>query len=147
MFVDAAESVTKLMQHHARVFRIIGIVAQPAIVHCRLVQWKILLVERILTSSGTVKTSLDTYDHAYAQLTVKTNPAPFREFLLSSPARFAELGERLGVLQHLTSFCTFRFPPNRRATIGVEELLDVFNDFEANLYTVETQPQTGTAAA
>jgi hypothetical protein len=67
--------------------------------------------------------------------------------VLNSPALFVEIGERLGVLQHLTSFCLFRFPPNRRATVGVEELLDIFNDFEANLYTVENHPQTGDAAA
>jgi hypothetical protein len=107
-----------------------------------------VLVDRIMSTSNAIKTSLDNYDSAYLELTKNANPLAFRDFLLKSPALFVEIGERLGVLQHLTSFCLFRFPPNRRASIGVEELLDIFNDFEANLYTVESQPQTtGTAAA
>jgi hypothetical protein len=81
---------------------------------------------------------LASYDDAYAELTTKTNPAPFREFLLSAPARFAELGERLGVLQHITSFCRYRFPSDRRLPIGAEELLEIFNDFEGALFVPET---------
>ena len=106
-----------------------------------------VLVDRIFSTSNAIKTSLDNYDTAYVELTKNGNPLAFRDFLLKSPALFVEIGERLGVLQHLTSFCLFRFPPNRRATVGVEELLDIFNDFEANLYTVENHPQTGDAAA
>jgi hypothetical protein len=106
-----------------------------------------VLVDRIFNTSNAIKTSLDNYDSAYLELTKNANPLAFRDFLLKSPALFVEIGERLGVLQHLTSFCLFRFPPNRRTTIGAEELLDIFNDFEANLYTVENQPQTGNAAA
>jgi hypothetical protein len=95
------------------------------------------IVDRMISSAGTVKASLATYDNAYAELTAKTNPVPFREFLLSAPARFAELGESLGVLQHITSFCQFRFPPGQRVMIGAEELLDIFNDFEGALYVPE----------
>ena len=93
-----------------------------------------ILVDRMLSSASAVKSSLNTYDHAYAELTANTNPGPFREFLLSAPARFAALGERLGVLQHITSFCQFRFPPNQRVMIGAEELLDILNDFEGALF-------------
>jgi hypothetical protein len=106
-----------------------------------------LIVERMIVSAGTVKTALATYDHAYAELTAKTNPVPFREFLLSAPARFAALGERLGVLQHITSFCQFRFPPGQRITIAAEELLDVFNDFEGALYVPEPRAQRKAATA
>jgi hypothetical protein len=106
-----------------------------------------VLVDRIMSTSNAIKAALDNYDSAYLELTKNANPIAFRDFLLRSPALFVEIGERLGVLQHLTSFCLFRFPPNRRVSVSVEELLDIFNDFEANLYTVEHQPQTGTAAA
>jgi hypothetical protein len=97
-----------------------------------------LLVDRMVSAAFTVKKSLATYDDAYAELTAKTNPVPFREFLLSAPARFAELGERLGVLQHITSFCKYRFPTDRRVPIGAEELLEIFNDFEGALFVPET---------
>jgi hypothetical protein len=97
-----------------------------------------VLIDRMVSASATVKGSLATYDGAYAELTTKTNPTPFREFLLSAPARFAELGERLGVLQHITSFCRYRFPSERRLPIGAEELLEIFNDFEGALFVPET---------
>jgi hypothetical protein len=106
-----------------------------------------ILVDRIISSASTVKTSLDTYDHAYAELTANTNPVPFREFLLSAPARFAELGERLGVLQHITSFCRFRFPSNQRVMIGAEELLDILNDFEGALYVPDPRAERKRVAA
>lgn len=105
-----------------------------------------IIVDRILSATIEVKTSLATYDHAYGELTAKTNPAPFREFLLNAPALFAQLGERLGVLQHITSFCSFRFPSNQRVMIGADELLDIFNDFEGALFVPEppARRKTGT---
>ena len=106
-----------------------------------------ILVDRMRSSSKSVKDSLDTYDNAYAELTAKTNPVPFREFLLSAPARFAELGERLGVLQHITSFCQFRFPPSERVMIGAEELLDILNDFEGALYVPDPRAKRARVAA
>jgi hypothetical protein len=105
------------------------------------------LKDRIFSSSGAIKIALDIYDHAYAELTEKGNPLAFREFLLNAPARFAELGERLGVLEHITSFCQFRFAPNKRVGIGIEELLDIFDDFEMALYTQEYFKTPGHAAA
>jgi hypothetical protein len=92
------------------------------------------IVERMISSEIEVQNYLATYDHAYAELTERTNPAPFREFLLKAPSLFANLGERLGVLQHITSFCTFRFPPDQRVLIGADELLDIFNDFDGALH-------------
>jgi hypothetical protein len=111
---------------------------QEASVREKLDKLRVMLVDRMISAAATVKTSLSTYDDAYAELTTKTNPAPFREFLLSAPARFAELGERLGVLQHISSFCRYRFPSDRRVPIGAEELLEIFNDFESALFLPET---------
>jgi hypothetical protein len=106
-----------------------------------------VLVDRIFNTSNAIKTSLDNYDNAYLELTKNAKPLAFRDFLLKSPALFVEMGERLGVLQHLTSFCLFPFPPNRRTSVGAEELLDIFNDFEANLYTVDNHADKDHAAA
>jgi hypothetical protein len=106
-----------------------------------------MLVDRILSSLSTIKASLDTYDHAYAELTQKTNPVPFREFLLSAPARFADLGERLGVLQHITSFCRFRFPSNQRVMIGADDLLGILNDFEGALHVPDPRAERALVAA
>ena len=100
-----------------------------------------VVVDQMVAAAATVKHSLATYDEAYAELTQKTNPVPFREFLLSAPARFAELGERLGVLQHITSFCKYRFPSDRPISIGAPELLDIFTDFEAALFLPGTHEE------
>jgi len=52
---------------------------------------------------------------------------------------FTDLGERLGAVNHITSFWNFRFPKGRPGRIGVEELIDIFSDFEASLsFTVTT---------
>jgi hypothetical protein len=115
---------------------------QDALTRESLNKVRAILPDRILSSTVAVKSSLHSYDDAYAELTGKTNPVPFREFLLSAPARFAELGERLGVLQHITSFCAFRFPSNQRVMISPDELLDIFNDFESALFVPDPQART-----
>ena len=57
----------------------------------------------------------------------------FRDFLLQAPAMFLTLGERLGVVDHIVSFWTFRFPANRLASVTAGELMDIFLDFEESL--------------
>ena len=43
------------------------------------------------------------------------------------------LGEQLGVVDHISSFWRFRFPPGRPARCSAEELIDLFMDFEESL--------------
>jgi hypothetical protein len=80
-----------------------------------------------------VRDTLQVYDDAYANLTSNGRPLAFREFLLEAPSLFSQLGERLGGLRHIESFWGYRFPAHQRARIGVEELLDMFMDFEGGL--------------
>jgi hypothetical protein len=130
---EASESVNKIILQTNPLGK------QDAQMRESLNKVRAVLADRILASTVAVKTSLDTYDRAYSELTEKTNPVPFREFLLSAPARFAELGERLGVLQHITSFCRFRFPANQRVMISAEELLDILSEFESALFVPEPE--------
>jgi hypothetical protein len=108
----------------------------------RIEAMRTALTSHFLTASDAIKSSLATYDTAYEELTKKANPTAFRDFLLTSPAYFAELGERLGVLQHVVSFWRFRFPPNQFVSVSGEELFDIFTDFQANLQAQERQPDT-----
>ncbi|MFI4973197.1 MAG: hypothetical protein ACHP84_01510 [Caulobacterales bacterium] len=80
-----------------------------------------------------VRATLKIYDDAYADLTRHGQPQSFRQFLLNAPRLFAELGERLGSVQHVVSFWRFRFPEGARQKIGAEELVDLLADFEASL--------------
>jgi len=80
-----------------------------------------------------VRDTLGIYDTAYQGLTQRNDPIAFRNFLLSAPELFHELGERLGAVDHMMSFWRFRFPKDRTATITGEELADIFTDFEYSL--------------
>lgn len=80
----------------------------------------------------TAQGSLAFYDRAFDSL-IDGHPQAFRDFLLSAPAMFTDLGERLGAVNHIVSFWNFRFPQGRLPVVGVDELMDIFNDFECSL--------------
>lgn len=91
-----------------------------------------VLSERIMTTIDEVGRTLRIYDNAYAELTVESRPIAFRDFLLNAPTLFARLGEQLGAVQHVVSFWRFRFGPNS-APVAVDEMIDIFMDFETGL--------------
>ena len=82
-----------------------------------------------------VQALLDVYNKAYAGLTEGGKPMGFRDFLLTAPSMFTELGECLGGIQHIISFWRYRFPPGKARMISPAELMDVFLDFEDSLMT------------
>ncbi len=84
-----------------------------------------VLTDRIVASSTSIRNLLTIYDDSYAKLTKDSDPTNFREFLLKAPLYFSELGERLGVLQHIKSFCDFRFKAQKPALVTAEELVDI----------------------
>ena len=57
------------------------------------------------------------------------SPKTFRDFLLSAPYMFVELGEKMGVISHIVSFWRYRFPAGVQPKIDAEELTAVFTDF------------------
>ena len=91
-----------------------------------------VLRDRIIATIDEVGRTLQIYDKAYAELTVESRPIAFRDFLLNAPSLFARLGEQLGAVQHVVSFWNFRFGRNA-APVGVDELIDIFMDFETGL--------------
>jgi hypothetical protein len=97
------------------------------------------LQESVLRITNTARKTLAIYDRAFASL-MGGQPTAFRDFLLSAPSMFTDLGERLGAINHITSFWDFRFPRGRLPVITPEELTDIFADFEASLAFPESQP-------
>lgn len=87
---------------------------------------------RIMKTCEEVSRTLRYYDDAYAALTREGNPLAFRDFLLEAPAMFTRLGDQLGAVQHIVSFWRFRFSP-KAPPVGVDELIDIFMDFETGL--------------
>jgi hypothetical protein len=83
-----------------------------------------------------VQAALDVYNSAYSQLTTKNNPVDFRDFLAVGPDMFVSIGEQLGAIQHVISFWTYRMPRGHARRIPVEELTDLFVDFEEGLSNV-----------
>jgi hypothetical protein len=84
----------------------------------------------IAEASASVGTMLDVYNKAYAALTEEGKPNAFRDFLLTAPGMFANLGEKLGALQHTISFWRYRFPEGQARLVTPDELMDLFLDFE-----------------
>jgi hypothetical protein len=91
------------------------------------------LVKAIGAACANVRATLKIYDDAYADLTRNGAPQAFREFLLRSPSLFQELGERLGGVQHITSFWSYRCPPGSEPDFTAEELVDLLADFEGSI--------------
>ena len=87
---------------------------------------------RIIRTCDEVSRTLRIYDDAYAKLTQEGRPTAFRDFLLDAPSMFAKLGDQLGAVQHIVSYWRFRFGPNS-PPVNVEELMDIFMDFETGL--------------
>ena len=77
-----------------------------------------------------VRATLEIYETAYRALTLQGDSAAFRDFLLSAPRLFHELGDRLSAIDHMVTFWTFRFPANRMPIVTPAELADIFADFE-----------------
>jgi hypothetical protein len=106
-----------------------------------LTQVRERIAKRIGMQSAAVRTALKVYDDAYADLTDRSKPLAFREFLLKAPHMFLSLGEKIGVISHIASFWSFRFPPGKPVELAVTDAIDLFADFETSL------PDDGVARA
>ncbi|MBU1376730.1 MAG: hypothetical protein KKE02_16060 [Alphaproteobacteria bacterium] len=80
-----------------------------------------------------VAQTLQVYDEAFAKLTQAGDAVAFRDFLLSAPAMFLELGERVGMISHIASFWRYRFPPGASFRAKSDDVLDLLQDFETGL--------------
>lgn len=105
-----------------------------------------VLRDRIIETCEDAGRTLAVYDAAYAGLTVEGRPAAFRDFLLDAPRLFARLGDQLGAIQHIVSFWRFRFSPGA-STVSVEELIDIFMDFETGLSARKAEGAAAVLAA
>jgi hypothetical protein len=101
------------------------------------------LQKAILGALESARRALRFYDTAFASL-VDGRPQAFRDFLLSAPSMFCELGERLGAINHIVSFWNFRFPRGQTPMVTGEELADILADFEDSLaFTAAAPAQSG----
>jgi hypothetical protein len=87
------------------------------------------IIQMVRDNGNHVNKSLAVYDASFDDLVANQAPKTFRDFLLSAPYMFLELGEKLGAISHIVSFWRYRFPAGRPANIDAEELSAIFQDF------------------
>jgi hypothetical protein len=105
-----------------------------------------VLRDRISETCNEAARTLAVYDVAFAGLTDANRPVAFREFLLEAPRLFSKLGDQLGAIQHIVSFWRFRFSPGASG-VGVDELIDIFMDFETGLAAQRGEAEVSRRAA
>ena len=89
------------------------------------------IIEMVRDNGNHVNKALSVYDSSFADLVNNQAPKTFRDFLLSAPFMFLELGEKLGAISHIVSFWRYRFPQGAKANIDTEELSAIFQDFSS----------------
>jgi hypothetical protein len=94
-----------------------------------LSQSKRAIVTAVKNSTDEVNRVLQVYDRAYRSLVDHQDPKTFRDFLLSAPPMFLEMGEKMGAISHITSFWHYRFPAGAPKAADAEELMTIFRDF------------------
>jgi len=91
------------------------------------------IIQRVRDSGRDVNKALSIYDASFQDLVANQAPRSFRDFLLSAPQMFLELGEKLGTISHIVSFWRYRFPLGVPARIDAEQLSAIFQDFSSGL--------------
>jgi hypothetical protein len=91
------------------------------------------IIELVRDASGRIAKSLDVYDRAFEDLIAHQSPKSFRDFLLSAPYMFLEIGEQLGAVSHVVGFWRHRFTTATDRLVETEELSAIFQDFISGL--------------
>jgi hypothetical protein len=94
-----------------------------------LVSAKRNIIEMVRDNNLHISKVLAVYDESLASLVASNSPKTFRDFLLSAPCMFLELGEKMGAISHIVGFWRYRFPKDKTAVIEAEELSVIFQDF------------------
>lgn len=87
-----------------------------------------IVVERI-------KETLHEYDEAFSGLS-GADPMQFRAFLFKAPSLFIALGEAVGVIKHIYSHWSFRFPRGTPAVMEADEAAELLLGFDLALSEV-----------
>jgi hypothetical protein len=96
-----------------------------------LAQTRRSIIEMVHDNGKDVDRVLDIYNRSFEDLVTHQAPKSFRDFLLSAPFMFLDLGEKTGAIAHVVSFWRYRFPPGAAKLIDAEELGVIFQDFSS----------------
>jgi hypothetical protein len=87
------------------------------------------IIEMVRDNGNHVNRVLGIYDNSFQDLVQKQTPKTFRDFLMSAPHLFLELGEKLGAISHIVSFWRYRFPKDTPIHVDADDLSVIFQDF------------------
>jgi hypothetical protein len=87
------------------------------------------IIEMVRDYGKDVDKVLAIYNDSFRDLVAHQTPKTFRDFLLSAPYMFLELGEKMGAISHIVSFWRYRFPAGSPKNIDADELTIIFQDF------------------
>ncbi len=113
-------------------YRTLGVI--DADTKAYLVEARPRLAKKIIAAMGAARQTLAIYEAAYAALTEKSDPAPFRRFLLEGPSLFYDLGEQMGTLSHIATFWAYRMGTEMaHIPLSPLDFADTLIDFEDSL--------------
>jgi len=115
--------------------RVTGHKDPDLMVHIERTRWR--LVEALEAKRREIADVLDVYDRAFADLTKNGKPLAFQSFLLRASDVFLMLGERIGVISHITTAWRYRFPDARSPAASIEEVFDILKDFDHLVSSLE----------
>jgi len=87
---------------------------------------KSLLENSIAGAWRGIGETLQLYDQAYTALIERQDPASFRQFLAQGSGLFLDLGERIGRLEQVIGFWSYRL--SQHDTMSAEEVVDALRD-------------------
>lgn len=113
--------------------------------HAYLTSARRNIIELVRDNDRHISEVLSIYDTSFAGLTGNSSPKAFRDFLLSAPCMFLDLGEKIGAISHIVSFWRYRFPQDKPALVDAEELSALFQDFTSGFAERSKPGVTATA--
>jgi len=91
------------------------------------------IVRSLHSAASDVFSVLRLYETVFKQFTENSDVQSFQRFLTIAPDLFMQVGVRLGVLSHIQSYWSYRFPPNVAVRYDFEELNDLMQEMVASL--------------
>lgn len=92
-----------------------------------------IIVRNLHMAASDVFKALRLYESAFDQFVGAQDARGFQRFLIMAPSMFLQVGVRLGVLSHIQSYWTYRFPAGSRIRTDYEELGELLQEMVSSL--------------
>src|SRR5580698_8013466 len=99
------------------------------------------IIASVRDAGNEVNKALLLYNDVFGELVNNPSAKHFRDFLLSTPLMFLELGEQLGAISHIVSFWRHRFPKDSKCVVDAAELVAILQDFTTG-FSEKMQPRS-----